>query len=748
MKLFFKKIHRESIFNADFDDLNENNGVLEFKKNRSSGGMVVVYAPNGTGKSSFSKVLEAKESSEELDFQAEDDKGKTITPSDNMFHVISDQISRNIIRGDESDYLIGSEIKREYELNNKVNEGFQHVFSKRLPRIFKDKYNISKKTDILLINLEENFPKEYAYITNIINNKKHGADIDRNEFVSFIQDSKKHIPPKNLDEEKQHFFIDDAKGSNIIGTLLKIDINSILPDNEANLLEQYSDAIFILQKYHQLRKCIVCDNENFDGDTLLKEKRNEESRIRKKLDTKTEKLLNSVAESPSLRSSDPFHIKETVINYIGGNDDSKNFIQLINECKKYRENINKAILFDLVSCFDDTTIIQDFNDLKSLRENQPNIDDEDLIYIQNVISENIDRDIKIERQNNNIRLMLGNQHLLNVNRENLHLSTGEQNFISLAFELLLARNSNREYIVIDDPISSFDSIYKNKIVYCIIKFLENKKQIVLTHNLELVRLLDLQSSACFNFYLLNNYEKARNGFIPVNNNEKNLLVNLANLIKFLQNKNEISENIKDKRLFLMSMIPFMRGYAHIMLDKDDIYKKLSKVMHGYEIETLDLVPIYNNLFGEIFQESVNVSVEDILNIDSNKLDFFSKEKYPLFADTLKQTLIYLYLRMNVEKRLMNLFNIERKSNENLTLGQIIPRAFKAKEDDCDYKEKIKFKVFFTSRKTLLNDFNHFEGNINIFQPAIDIAPSFLDKEVEDILNKLDEVECKYGNKKN
>jgi hypothetical protein len=104
--------------------------------------------------------------------------------------------------------------------------------------------------------------------------------------------------------------------------------------------------------------------------------------------------------------------------------------------------------------------------------------------------------------------------------------------------------------------------------------------------------------------------------------------------------------------------------------------------------------------------------------------------------------------MNVEKRLINLFNISTESTQNLTLGQIIPKAFKAKEDDCDYKEKRKYKVFFTSRKTLLNDFNHFEGNINIFQPAIDIAPSFLDKEVKDILDKLKEVEKRYGNKKN
>ena len=44
--------------------------------------------------------------------------------------------------------------------------------------------------------------------------------------------------------------------------------------------------------------------------------------------------------------------------------------------------------------------------------------------------------------------------------------------------------------------------------------------------------------------------------------------------------------------------------------------------------------------------------------------------------------------------------------------------------------------FFTSRKTLLNEFNHFAGNMNIFQPAIDITEAAIQKEVADIESKL------------
>ena len=50
------------------------------------------------------------------------------------------------------------------------------------------------------------------------------------------------------------------------------------------------------------------------------------------------------------------------------------------------------------------------------------------------------------------------------------------------------------------------------------------------------------------------------------------------------------------------------------------------------------------------------------------------------------------------------------------------------------------RVFFTSRKTLVNEFNHFEGNMNIFQPAIDISKQALDKEVQEIKEKLQQLQ--------
>ena len=70
-----------------------------------------------------------------------------------------------------------------------------------------------------------------------------------------------------------------------------------------------------------------------------------------------------------------------------------------------------------------------------------------------------------------------------------------------------------------------------------------------------------------------------------------------------------------------------------------------------------------------------------------------------------------------------------------TIQQIIDDVFKRNDTS-----KVKERVFFTSRKTLLNEFNHFEGNMNIFQPAIDITDKALEIEKETILTKLKSLE--------
>ena len=743
MKIIFSSLKNSSIFEDDFMHLSDQNGTIEFKRMQMSGGIAVIYAPNGTGKTSLANLLSMEASEENSSFNAIDEHGNIITPETKSFHVIQDQLNRNVIRGETTDYLIGAQIRREYELREQINLLFKSAYENLVSK-YKKEYNVSKVKDYLLIqmnSLTDNIHQTaYPYIRSIVNSKQHGKDIDRTSFVTFIRNSENKLNIPELNEEKKSFVITDLSKAKIVEKILSINPDEVITDANVILVERHDDAIEILNKYHSLDSCIVCDNPSFNGDILLERKKEKRKYIYDNLDKKTKDILDKIVRDTSLIGTDPFDIKKIVSAFISGQD-STHLIALQQELTAYINTIGNEMIDALFHCFDGTSFFRAFDEYAQLVETQPQLDSEELLFIENVINENIGKDITIVRDENNDRnykLKIGDKDLLGTDRKELELSTGEQNFISLAFELLLARHSNKDYIVMDDPISSFDSVYKNKIAFCIIKFLENKKQIVLTHNTDLIRLLDVQLNNCFNLYILNNVHEGENGFIPVSEREKQLLINLHHLIALFQNNNnELIESIHNKRQFLMAMIPFIRGYAHICLDSEDYYGKLSDIMHGYGTESLDIIPIYNKLFGNVFEGSEIIGVTDVLEINCNNLDILDKIHFPLLADTLEQTLIYYHLRMKVEKELVDIFNLQ--PNNMTMLNQIIQQAFRCQKTDANYEKMREFRVFFTSRKTLLNEFNHFEGNMNIFQPAIDITKSALQKEIDEIEAKLVEI---------
>ncbi len=156
-------------------------------------------------------------------------------------------------------------------------------------------------------------------------------------------------------------------------------------------------------------------------------------------------------------------------------------------------------------------------------------------------------------------------------------------------------------------------------------------------------------------------------------------------------------------------------------------------MHGYNPDRINITEIYNNVFcTDIIQEDHIVSAEDIINYNVDNLCILREDNYPLLNNTLKHTLTYLHLRLKVEKSLVDRFGIDHSRNQLLT--QIIQQAFPSGDLETIHK-----RVFLLSRKTLLNEFNHYEVDMNIFQPAIDITDTALNKEKIDINNFLDEL---------
>ena len=767
-KLKFYKLKKEDIFKDSFINFNQNNEI-EFRKKGDSN-IAVLYGPNGTGKTSLAKILDSNNKDIGKEFKVEY-KGIEYTEKDNsIFHVINDQNNRNIIAGETSDYFIGDNIKRECELKKYIDSEFENLFKNIIVKSLKERFGISSGKSKIIDYISDSDIK--FFVMNIVNNKARGKNIDKKIFVERIE----QLPVREIDENeydnnKYEYIRQNFSDNNSIIYRI-INISKVCMSLEIKEVEENQVALKVLEKFKYLDECVVCDNSDFNREELIQRKNSNKDRIINSLDKETKEIVSEIISLIDDSKNDPFNIKETLLKAI-----SLGEFNLINdlqeEIKKYFKIMDKKINNYFKECLNEGDLKEKYKEYLDIIKEQPEITDEEVLFIKNIVSENIGKDIELkrdEKEENKFNLFLGGKDIFNVNRDKLHLSNGEQNFISLAFEFLKAKKSEASIIVLDDPISSFDSIYKNNIAFCIIRFLQNKNVLVLTHNTDLIRLLEYQLQGCFNFYLFNNSDDANNGFIKVCKKEQDIFLNLDKLINLF--RKGILNEIKNEELFLFSMIPFMRGYANIIGDSDS-YVKLSKVMHGYETEKINLTTIYNKLFGDeyclkellilleekgyedinlaeeyrkmrsnkksLFLTQYDITVDDIIDLNLEDIEIIDSNNYPLLNHTLIHTLNYLILRLKVEKELIRIYNID--ITQNMSVQQIIMNAFKDKTDDSIEvsKQKIKNRVFFTSRKTLLNEFNHFEGNMNIFQPAIDITDEALEKEREDINKYLCEL---------
>ena len=712
MELKFHKIGFENVFAKDFAHLTENNTInFSIKDNK---GIVVIYGPNGTGKTSLSKVLSGVKNSE-IEYSID---GSTYSSASDNFFVISDQNSRNIISGKTDDFVMGYNIKHEAELY----EFFQQkrdMFQNDVYDFLKER-NITKKHP-LLINIDDGLFQ--SFVSDCANQKSKGKEFTPEEMVAICSHLSLVIVPE-YDADCMNFLIENYG------------------DDEKAIVNQIEDLAANLATISMYKNYFVSYNAcDIAPDELLIQKTINED-ILKDLESRTNEIIQEICKKPFI--SDPFGIKESLLHHnaeMGTNNDLAKIIILIN---KYKQILLTEITNNIIEKFEQYNLLEIYYEYSYFIELTPEITDNDFNVIKLIVEEGMDKQLNVKRDKTKkliITISKENgeeQNLIGESREKLHLSAGEQNFLSLAFEFLRAKNTEAPIIVIDDPISSFDSIYKNKVVYAIVRILQNKKRIILTHNIDLIYLLHCQFGNCFNLYYFNNtIGDEVNGFIPFNKNEQKMLISLEKLLSAF--RTTVQTNVKNVDLFLISMIPFMRGYANITNQKD-IRDELTKVMHGYMSEVVDIAYKYTSLFGKpnnsIIKQHYLVSVGDIIAKVKKENDFveiIDKKEFPQLNRTLNHSLQYLYLRLIVEKTLVDKFGIDTHIHRNL--GGIISEALSG-------EDQIKNRIRLVSKKTLINDFNHFEVNLSIFQPAIDITDRALKAERDDIIKFVEEIKNK------
>ncbi len=718
-ELLFHKIINGTIFTSDFGTFVSNNTVSFDDKS-----IVVIYGPNGTGKTSLVRVFEGAEGTS---YSVEYDNTEYTENNSTLFHIIQDQSSRNIIKGTAKDFLLGDDIQREFILAEYISNERNKVISDIIATL-KSTFGISSSSSKMLDSIDEAEGK--ALIKDLANAKSKGSRYQTSVFISIIE----NLPEtenEESEEGKMAFLIKDLSDKN---SLIKRIRALVLDDFEANPhvheIEENTEAMHILEKYSGKSQCIVCDSDGIDSAALLERKTQNREHVIMSISERLREAVESVISLAS--NNDPFNIKSTLLQSIDSGNVS--LIQnLKNEFDRYCTVYKHKLYSYLKNRISESDIKSKQEEYERIISERPTISSEDLLYIEGIISDSMGKTLRIDRdENNTLRISLANQDFLNVSKDELPLSTGEQNFLSLCFEFLKAKNSPTPIVVIDDPISSFDSIYKNKIVFALVRMLKDKNRIILTHNTDVLRLLNSQYSNCFSLYILNNTNGENNGFINLRPNEKDMLINIDKLLNGF--RKDVVKHVISMEEYLISMIPFCRGYATI-INNTTVANNLTNVMHGYKRDEVDIAQSYCELFGNetgLIPNSYSVKVEDILRKNPETIEILDAEVYPLLNKTLKHTMTYLMLRLLVEKTLVEKKHLE--ITQHLQLGQIIDRAF-----PNNSLPETKMRVRLTSKKTLINEFNHFEGNLSIFQPAIDITNSSLAKEKNDILNAMESI---------
>lgn len=728
MDIVFKKLKVDNRFANSFENWTKNN-VISF----SNDGFIDIYAPNGVGKSSLARALNNENKSEyEYEYNG---KQYTEKSKESPVLVIDDFFFRNIATRDNeklSDYILGSQIAKELKLKEKIETSTKKVKDDIISYLKKE-YNIKSKDSCLCGYIKNDSLKKFI---NALSNaqdkgKNYSADNLTKLTSEFVLNENKKI-----DSNKFNYIKDNIGGKeSIIKSIIDFDTNNIKLIHGFSKLDINNDAINILNKHNGITKCIFEDKHVLPDD-IKEQLENNKNLIIKQLDENQKKIINAIFEL----GDNPFNIKDTFNNSFELGDSTK-VEELITEMKEIILQIENEIIKKYIQLVKDTELEKDYSEYNKIIEKKIELSEDDEMLLKDIVENCINKKVKLTRDDNkNIIFTIEDNNFIGKSRQELPLSTGEQNFISLYFDLLSAKNSDKEIIIIDDPISSFDSIYKNKIVYSIIKVLANKKEvIILTHNINTIKLMHHQYKNCFNLYLLNNEKDGDNGFIQINKKEQSsetlqdmdFMLEIKNVISFLKSQ-EINTDLKDKEQFLLSLIPFMRSYSNLLLS-DDLYKKLCKLMHGYENDKVDINEIFKKLFDvDLLQSQYEINVEDILQIDI-KDEIINKTKYPILNRTLYHNLNYLKLRLLVEHTLYNTDTNKMDWTKYPTLHNIIEKYLK---NNIDLKNKL------LSKKTLLNEFNHFEYDMCLFMPSLDISDNKLKEERDNIISICDDIKNK------
>lgn len=596
----------------------------------------IIYAPNGTMKSSFAKTLEAIGNREAVEERVFGYKSKYIIKDENN-HSISPESIMVINPFDRKDcenqglLMANADLRKQYMIiHEKLDDRKKVLFEKIKVKLG---YSIRSRVDIENIFLEDwNCKKNQLFeclenVCQMLNDKNMYCDLNENDInydLLFNDNVQKLIETNGVIELIEEY---EKKYTELISKSLYLHEGIIDHNNYKKISKSlYDNGFFtanneiLLKAKDGSEKLNIVSHEELDK--LMQE---EKERVlnTKELKEIFEKINGLIDKNKETRKINEFLQKhpEVVIEYGNiGQFKKKVWVKVFKECDIEFTGLIKEYLdakMELEKLRNEAKKeTTEWNEVLKLFK-------ERFFVPFNIVADN-QEDVILNMELPSFKYIFEDSvNSIEIVKDKLLsvLSTGEHRayyILNMLFNITIAQKEQKEKILVLDDISeSFD--YKNK--YAIIEYLNDISRIVDKRGNRLFKIIILTHN--FDFYrtIASRLECKNNAYIAyVNNEEICFIENMYTKTVFNYLKTRIRNNKCDR--YIVATIPFVRNLIEYTEGyKDKQYLKLTNLLH-YKPETLSIKLI---------------DVEEIYHehwLKSNKVNFSKDREEELVIDII------------------------------------------------------------------------------------------------------------------
>lgn len=614
------------------------NNIKEAKISIEKSSLNIKYGMNGTGKSTIAKAIANREQLNELKTFGSDLEPE-INISDNINKVEifnNDFINRITFNGSEV-IENGFEVFVKTDEYDKKRKEITDILNKLNRETFKDEVinnlrngflNISAK---IQLNANQTIKRNPAYKSILKKENMFEVPNSLEKYSDFIKDKEKNITW--VDWKNKGFEFDERKKCPFCAEKL----SETYAEEKETFMENYtksgmknlSDVLdllenikdyFNVEQYNKLISCIKEDKNEDDIDFIYQKFMLEVAY----LNDKFEKIYQF--DSYNIKNSEIGNLSDKVKDLIINKEELDYFS---NETVfKVIENITKKIneIIEKITELQAKTAT-----LNTFIKNSINSSKEDINKFLETAGFNykFDFDVSSENSSKTILIYKGEEDI-NVDDIDRHLSWGEKNAFALVLFMYYAISKKAELIILDDPISSFDSNKKYAIINRLFENRSDKKSfygktvLMLTHDFEPI--ID---------FIINNKPNSGHAIAKYIKNTNNIVTEQE-----INKKDDIISIVelaykyaKDNDLNMISRINFLRKYIeHTRVEnfeeKQLIYDMLSSLVHAKEYPDKQVDrDTYLRFTEEEFERAQDIIKKYIEDFDYDRIvnNYYNKE---------------------------------------------------------------------------------------------------------------------------